>query len=85
MPFNEFVEILQCDKNLKDISVIVSTFELQSAAGRLDQFLLFGTILEATMVDKKIGDKPIYFELTIGMNLELNIYELNGTISLCFN
>uniref|UniRef100_A0A8B9HFR3 Otoferlin a n=1 Tax=Astyanax mexicanus TaxID=7994 RepID=A0A8B9HFR3_ASTMX len=32
----------------------------------LEEFFLFGSFLEATMVDRKIGDKPINFEVTIG-------------------
>ena len=39
---------------------------LQSAAGRPEQFFLFGAILEATMIDKKLGEKPIKFELSVG-------------------
>ncbi|XP_045068010.1 fer-1-like protein 6 isoform X2 [Coregonus clupeaformis] len=31
-----------------------------------DSFLLFGTVFEATMIDRKIGDKPISFELSVG-------------------
>uniref|UniRef100_A0AAZ3SED4 C2 domain-containing protein n=1 Tax=Oncorhynchus tshawytscha TaxID=74940 RepID=A0AAZ3SED4_ONCTS len=31
-----------------------------------DNFLLFGTVFEATMIDRKIGDKPINFELSVG-------------------
>uniref|UniRef100_A0A673HGI5 Otoferlin-like n=1 Tax=Sinocyclocheilus rhinocerous TaxID=307959 RepID=A0A673HGI5_9TELE len=31
-----------------------------------DEFFLFGCFLEATMIDRKIGDKPINFEVTIG-------------------
>ncbi|XP_018585008.2 fer-1-like protein 6 [Scleropages formosus] len=31
-----------------------------------DSFLLFGAVFEATMIDRKIGDKPISFEFTIG-------------------
>ncbi|KAI4874062.1 hypothetical protein NFI96_018466, partial [Prochilodus magdalenae] len=31
-----------------------------------DSFLLFGAVFEATMIDRRIGDKPISFELTIG-------------------
>lgn len=31
-----------------------------------DNFLLFGTVFEATMIDRKIGDKPISFELSVG-------------------
>uniref|UniRef100_A0A8C4HSP4 Otoferlin n=1 Tax=Dicentrarchus labrax TaxID=13489 RepID=A0A8C4HSP4_DICLA len=30
------------------------------------EFFLFGSFLEATMIDRKIGDKPINFEVTIG-------------------
>ncbi|XP_076013626.1 otoferlin-like [Genypterus blacodes] len=38
----------------------------ETAAGKVDEFFLFGSFLEATMVDRKIGDKPINFEVTIG-------------------
>ncbi|CAJ1078142.1 otoferlin isoform X2 [Xyrichtys novacula] len=38
----------------------------ESATGKMDEFFLFGSFLEATMIDRKIGDKPISFELTIG-------------------
>ncbi|XP_068610034.1 otoferlin [Brachionichthys hirsutus] len=38
----------------------------ESAAGRTEEFFLFGSFLEATMIDRKIGDKPISFEITIG-------------------
>ncbi|BFZ16669.1 hypothetical protein BsWGS_19709 [Bradybaena similaris] len=38
----------------------------ETAAGRLEEYFLFGTFLEATMIDRKIGDKPIYFEMSIG-------------------
>uniref|UniRef100_A0A665X9S7 Otoferlin n=1 Tax=Echeneis naucrates TaxID=173247 RepID=A0A665X9S7_ECHNA len=31
-----------------------------------EEFFLFGSFLEATMIDRKIGDKPINFEVTIG-------------------
>ncbi|KAL4635807.1 fer-1-like protein 6 [Arapaima gigas] len=31
-----------------------------------DSFLLFGAVFEATMIDRKIGDRPISFEFTIG-------------------
>uniref|UniRef100_A0A672YXM4 Otoferlin n=1 Tax=Sphaeramia orbicularis TaxID=375764 RepID=A0A672YXM4_9TELE len=39
---------------------------LQSATGKVEEFFLFGSFLEATMIDRKIGDKPITFEITIG-------------------
>lgn len=38
----------------------------QSATGKMDEFFLFGSFLEATMIDRKIGDKAISFEITIG-------------------
>uniref|UniRef100_A0A8C2TRT4 Otoferlin n=1 Tax=Coturnix japonica TaxID=93934 RepID=A0A8C2TRT4_COTJA len=33
---------------------------------KMEEFFLFGAFLEATMIDRKIGDKPINFEVTIG-------------------
>ncbi|XP_062864131.1 otoferlin isoform X2 [Trichomycterus rosablanca] len=38
----------------------------ENATGKIDEFFLFGAFLEATMIDRKIGDKPINFEVTIG-------------------
>ena len=38
----------------------------QTAAGRPEQFFLFSSILEATMIDKRHCEKPISFELSIG-------------------
>ncbi|XP_055005471.1 LOW QUALITY PROTEIN: otoferlin [Boleophthalmus pectinirostris] len=38
----------------------------ESATGKVEEFFLFGSFLEATMIDRKIGDKPISFEITIG-------------------
>lgn len=32
----------------------------------MEEFFLFGSFLEATMIDRKIGDKAICFEITIG-------------------
>lgn len=32
----------------------------------MEEFFLFSTIMEASMIDKKLCDKPIYFELSIG-------------------
>ncbi|XP_043544464.1 fer-1-like protein 6 isoform X2 [Chiloscyllium plagiosum] len=32
----------------------------------VQDFLLFGTIFEATMIDRKIGDRPISFEMSLG-------------------
>ncbi|XP_035473401.2 otoferlin isoform X4 [Scophthalmus maximus] len=38
----------------------------ESATGKIEEFFLFGSFLEATMIDRKIGDKPISFEITLG-------------------
>ncbi|XP_051908889.1 otoferlin isoform X15 [Hippocampus zosterae] len=38
----------------------------ENATGKTEEFFLFGAFLEATMIDRKIGDKPISFEITIG-------------------
>ncbi|XP_017546410.1 otoferlin isoform X3 [Pygocentrus nattereri] len=38
----------------------------ENATGKNEEFFLFGAFLEATMIDRKIGDKPINFEVTIG-------------------
>uniref|UniRef100_A0AAX7UIX9 C2 domain-containing protein n=1 Tax=Astatotilapia calliptera TaxID=8154 RepID=A0AAX7UIX9_ASTCA len=36
------------------------------ATGKIEEFFVFGSFLEATMIDRKTGDKPISFEITIG-------------------
>ncbi|KAM4686337.1 fer-1-like protein 6 [Amazona ochrocephala] len=33
---------------------------------KFEEFLLFGTFFEATMIDRKLGDKPITFEVSVG-------------------
>uniref|UniRef100_A0A665X9R8 Otoferlin n=1 Tax=Echeneis naucrates TaxID=173247 RepID=A0A665X9R8_ECHNA len=50
---------------LKEITPTL-VFTLQTATGKIEEFFLFGSFLEATMIDRKIGDKPINFEVTIG-------------------
>ncbi|XP_029903214.1 otoferlin [Myripristis murdjan] len=64
------VEILDTSSN-----EIMSSTEVQmepvsniseSATGKSEEFFLFGSFLEATMIDRKIGDKAINFEVTIG-------------------
>ena len=39
---------------------------LQNAAGRPDEYFLCGVFMEASMIDKKVGEKPIHFEISIG-------------------
>lgn len=63
-----FNKIIVSNLTFKDL--VFSCFVLfQSATGKMEEFFLFGSFLEATMIDRKIGDKPISFEVTIG---ELN-------------
>ena len=38
----------------------------QSAAGRQDEYFLYGCFLEASMIERKVGDKPVHFEISIG-------------------
>ncbi|XP_075411923.1 otoferlin isoform X3 [Tenrec ecaudatus] len=38
----------------------------ESCTGKMEEFFLFGAFLEASMVDRKNGDKSITFEVTIG-------------------
>ncbi|XP_005102111.2 otoferlin, partial [Aplysia californica] len=38
----------------------------ENAAGRPEEYFLLGVFLEATMIDRKIGDKPIHFEISFG-------------------
>uniref|UniRef100_H2Z074 C2 domain-containing protein n=1 Tax=Ciona savignyi TaxID=51511 RepID=H2Z074_CIOSA len=35
-------------------------------AGKMDEFFLFGSFLEANMIDRTMADKPVTFEVTIG-------------------
>ncbi|XP_006835281.1 PREDICTED: otoferlin isoform X3 [Chrysochloris asiatica] len=38
----------------------------ESCTGKMEEFFLFGAFLEASMVDRKNGDKSVTFEVTIG-------------------
>lgn len=39
---------------------------IQVNPDNIEEFLLFGALLEATLIDRKIGDKPISFEFSLG-------------------
>lgn len=39
---------------------------LQTSYGRNEEFFLFASILDASMIDKKLSDRPISFEVSIG-------------------
>lgn len=68
-------------------------FVLQTATGKVEEFFLFGSFLEATMIDRKIGDKPINFEVTIGnplpnvlpRNLVIGIIDVSHNCRTCFH
>ncbi|XP_038103984.1 otoferlin isoform X1 [Culex quinquefasciatus] len=38
----------------------------ESSYCKNDDFFLFGTVLEASMIDKKVCERPVYFELSVG-------------------
>lgn len=38
----------------------------ESSYSKIEEFFLFSTIIEASMIDKKVSDKSVYFELSIG-------------------
>uniref|UniRef100_A0A8C6LUH1 Otoferlin a n=1 Tax=Nothobranchius furzeri TaxID=105023 RepID=A0A8C6LUH1_NOTFU len=48
------------------VEMVSNISEVRSATGKMEEFFLFGSFLEATMIDRKIGDKPISFEITLG-------------------
>ncbi|XP_075991116.1 otoferlin-like [Anticarsia gemmatalis] len=39
---------------------------VESSFGKNEEFFLFGSIFEANMIDKRLTDKPLQFELSIG-------------------
>uniref|UniRef100_A0A803YS11 Fer-1 like family member 6 n=1 Tax=Meleagris gallopavo TaxID=9103 RepID=A0A803YS11_MELGA len=53
---------------MNSTEVEVEPFDVPSEiyGEKLEEFLLFGTFFEATMIDRKIGDKPITFEVSVG-------------------
>ncbi|XP_055909489.1 otoferlin-like isoform X1 [Eupeodes corollae] len=38
----------------------------ESSYSKCEEFFLFGTILEASMIDKKVSDRTVFFELSMG-------------------
>nr|XP_020839571.1 otoferlin isoform X4 [Phascolarctos cinereus] len=49
-----------------EVQVEQATPVADSCTGKMEEFFLFGAFLEASMIDRKNGDKPITFEVTIG-------------------
>lgn len=54
-----------CILRLRTYIYYLTTF-FQSSYGRNEELFLFSTILEASMMDKKFGEKAAYFELSMG-------------------
>nr|XP_036865380.1 otoferlin isoform X2 [Manis javanica] len=49
-----------------EVQVEQTTPMSESCMGKMEEFFLFGAFLEASMIDRKNGDKPVTFEVTIG-------------------
>nr|CAB3264595.1 otoferlin [Phallusia mammillata] len=47
-----------------EVDLIPALSEL--GAGKIEEFFLFGSILEANMIDKSMAEKPVTFEVTVG-------------------
>nr|XP_060467247.1 fer-1-like protein 6 isoform X1 [Panthera onca] len=58
----------QASDKTNSTEVEVETFDAppEIIPEKYEEFLLFGAFFEATMIDRRIGDKPISFEVSIG-------------------
>ena len=56
----------KCPKRFSNILKKLCAIFIQTAAGKEEQFQLFACLYEASMIDRKVGDKNIQFEMTIG-------------------
>ncbi|KFW76846.1 Fer-1-like 6, partial [Manacus vitellinus] len=52
--------------NSTEVEVEPFDVPLEIYEEKFEEFLLFGTFFEATMIDRKVGDKPITFEVSVG-------------------
>uniref|UniRef100_A0A4W5JSS2 Otoferlin n=1 Tax=Hucho hucho TaxID=62062 RepID=A0A4W5JSS2_9TELE len=68
-------EINEANPNVLNISI-------KKPVWKIEEFFLFGSFLEATMIDRKIGDKPISFEVTIGKYYTQGYTQLKGCLIL---
>ena len=46
-------------------------------------FLLFATLFEASMIDKQLENKPIYFEISIGTSAYIDSFSNQITVYFC--
>lgn len=51
---------------MSDVEVTQTFPANETAYAPNEEFFLFATIMDATMIDKKLGEKPMYFEISIG-------------------
>ncbi|KAM8953379.1 otoferlin isoform 2-T2 [Pelodytes ibericus] len=49
-----------------DVTIEAAPPVADNCTGKMEEFFLFGAFLESTMIDRRSGDKPINFEVTIG-------------------
>ncbi|CAB4005702.1 otoferlin-like isoform X4 [Paramuricea clavata] len=54
------------DSGIKQVEVEAAAPISETAAGKEEQFQLFACLYEASMIDRKVGDKNMQFEMTIG-------------------
>lgn len=67
------------------LEVVLSVVSLQLDSDCKENFLLFGSLLEVTMIDRKIGDKPISFEFSLGESLRLSLSHPPPHFNQCRN
>ena len=51
---------------IRTVVTIMILTSFQSAYGRREEFYLFASVMEATMLDKRLSDKSLQLELTVG-------------------
>lgn len=44
----------------------MNLFCFQASYGKAEEFFLFCSILDASMIERKLGEKPLFFEISIG-------------------
>lgn len=60
----EITDNIECPASDVEVEIVPPINE--SAFGKNEEFFLFASIFDANMIDKRLTDKPIQFELSIG-------------------
>lgn len=83
---NDFFPHLQVDEEYFEVMDQISQMRKPCFCVQLnehnDSFLLFGALFEATMIDRKIGDKPISFEFSLGELLQTYLFRFFPSFTL---